>query len=251
MKQLFAALLLAWGAGAQAGETQVAVAANFAEPAAEIARLFAERTGHVARISLGASGQFLTQIGQGAPFEVFLSADAARPAQALAEGLAVEGTLFTYAIGALALWSADPDLVRGPETLAEGRFDHLAVADPKSAPYGAAAVEAMTRLGVYDALGPRIVQGANIAQTQQFVATGNAEVGFVALSQVVKVEGGSRWEVPAELHAPILQDAVLLETGADNEAARAFVDFLRSPEALEVIRAYGYGVASELERASG
>lgn len=252
MKRYLAGFLLLWSAAAaQAAETQVAVAANFTEPATEIARLFAEKTGHTARLSFGASGQFLTQISQGAPFEVFLSADAARPAKAVEDGLAVPDSLFTYAIGTLVLWSADPDLVQGKETLTEGRFDHLAIADPKSAPYGAAAVETMTRLGVYDALAPKIVQGTNIAQAQQFVETGNAELGFVALAQVIKTAGGSRWEVPGDLHSPILQDAVLLKTGAGNEAARAFLEFLRGPEALAVIKAYGYAVAPELEGVSG
>lgn len=253
MKKYVAAFLLAWSAAAaaQAAETQVAVAANFTEPATEIARLFAEKTGHTARLSFGASGQFYAQISQGAPFEVFLSADAVRPTKAVEEGFGVPGSVFTYAIGTLVLWSTDPDLVKGPETLKEPTFQHLAIADPKSAPYGAAAVETMTRLGVYETLAPKIVQGTNISQAQQFVETGNAELGFVALAQVIKIAGGSRWDVPADLHEPILQDAVLLKTGADNAAARAFLDFLRSPEALEVIKAFGYETAPELEKAAG
>ena len=244
-KAIAAAVALIWAAAAQAGETQVAVAANFTEPATEIARLFTEKTGHVATLSFGASGQFLTQISQGAPFQVFLSADAARPARAVAEGLAVEGSRFTYAVGTLVLWSREAGLVTGPETLREMSFEKIAMADPDSAPYGAAAIETMRSLGLYDALSPRIVQGQSIAQALQFVDTGNAALGFVALSQVAKRDGGSRWIVPADLHAPILQDAVLLRTGADNEAARAFLAFLKGPEAREVIRSFGYGIPAE------
>lgn len=241
-----AALLLLWTASAvHAGETQVAVAANFTEPAAEIARLFAEETGHTAKLSFGSSGQFLTQITQGAPFEVFLSADAARPARAIADGLAVPGTDFTYAVGTLVLWSTEAGRVTGPETLKAGDFRHLAIADPKSAPYGQAAVETLQALGLYDTLAPKIVQGTSIAQAQQFVATGNAELGFVALAQVVGTEGGSRWEVPDDLHQPILQDAVLLKVGADNEAAKAFLDFLKGTEARAVIRSFGYALPPE------
>ena len=242
MKRYLAAFLMIWGAAAaQADETQVAVAANFNEPATEIAKLFAEKTGHSAKLSFGASGQFLAQITQGAPFEVFLSADAARPARAVEEGLAVAGTEFTYALGTLVLWSREPGLVTGPETLEEAGFAKISIADPKTAPYGAAAVETMEKLGVYAALAPKLVQGQSIAQAFQFVDTGNAELGFVALSQVVK-EGGSRWVVPADLHAPIRQDAVLLRTGADSAAAKAFLDFLRGPEARKVIESYGYAL---------
>ena len=234
-----------------AGETQVAVAANFTEPATEIARLFTEKTGHSAKLSFGASGQFLTQIAEGAPFEVFLSADDARPAKAVADGLGVEGTVFTYAIGQLVLWSKEPGLVAGPETLRDAKFDHIAIADPKSAPYGAAAVETMKNLGVYDALAPKIAQGTSISQAFQFVETGNAALGFVALSQVVKDESGSRWLVPEDLHAPIRQDAVLLKTGAESEAAKAFLDFLKGPEARAVIESYGYALAKVPEPANG
>ena len=245
MKRTAAAVLLLWAAAfaAQAGETQVAVAANFTEPATEIAKLFAQKTGHTARLSFGASGAFLTQIAQGAPFEVFLSADAARPAKAIQDGLAVPGTDFTYAIGTLVLWSKDAGRVTGPETLKAGDFQHLAIADPKSAPYGQAAIETLQSLGLYDTLAPKIVQGTSIAQAQQFAATGNAELGFAALAQVIKTEGGSRWDAPEDLHKPILQDAVLLKTGADNEAAKAFLDFLHQPEARAVIASFGYALA--------
>jgi molybdate transport system substrate-binding protein len=242
---LFAAVLalvaFGWASLAQAGETQVAVAANFSEPAKEIAAGFQKATGHTARLSFGASGQFYSQIAHGAPYQVFLSADEERPAKAEAEGLAVKGTRFTYAIGRLVLYSKTPGLVdsRG-QVLARSRFDKVAIADPATAPYGAAAVETMKKRGVYERLQPKLVQGSSIAQTFQFVETGAAELGFVALSQVVTIKGGSRWVVPAQDHAPIVQQAVLLTTGAREPAARAFLDYLKSPQARAIIKRYGY-----------
>jgi len=225
---------------AHAADTNVAVAANFTEPAREIARIFQSRTGHKAILSFGATGQFHAQIAQGAPFQVFLSADDTTPKKLAADGLAVAESLFTYAIGRLVLFSRDADLVKGGRTLEEAKFNKLAIANPATAPYGAAAVETMRKLGVYDAMAPRLVQGANISQTFQFVDTGNAELGFVALSQVVGRPGGSRWIVPADLHAPIRQDAVLLGAGAQNEAARAFIAFLKGPEATAIVEKFGY-----------
>ncbi len=252
MKRYVAAFLMIWAAAAaQAGETQVAVAANFTEPATEIAKLFTEKTGHTAKLSFGASGQFLTQITQGAPFEVFLSADETRPTKAVEDGLAVEGSQFTYAVGTLVLWSKEAGLVTGPETLKDASFAKISIADPKTAPYGAAAVETMQKLGVYDALSPKIVQGQSIAQAFQFIDTGNAELGFVALSQIIKTEGGSRWVVPEDMHTAIRQDAVLLKTGADNEASKAFLDFLKGPEAREVIESFGYALEPEVEPVAG
>jgi molybdate transport system substrate-binding protein len=224
-----------------AAEVQVAVAANFTEPAKEITRRFKARTGHAATLSFGASGQFYAQIANGAPFQVLLSADAERPRRAEAEGLAVAGSRFTYATGRLVLYSRSPRLVdpRGA-VLARGRFDKLALADPKAAPYGVAALETLRSLGLHERLSPRIVQGASITQAYQFVQTGAAELGFVALSQVANAPGGSRWIVPENLHAPIDQQAVLLKTGAGNPAAIAFLQFLKSPEARAIIRRYGY-----------
>jgi molybdate transport system substrate-binding protein len=243
MRSLTIALTCLWAAPAAADETQVAVAANFAEPAKAIAAGFAKATGHKAALSFGSSGQFYSQIANGAPFQVLLSADEERPAKAEAEGLAVKGTRFTYAVGRLVLYSKTPGLVdpKGA-VLKSGKFDKLAIADPKTAPYGLAAVETMTGRGVYGALKPRIVQGASIAQTYQFTETGAAELGFVALSQVVQVKGGSRWLVPASEHAPIVQQAVLLKTGAQSPAARAFLAYLKTPTARAVIKRYGYEV---------
>lgn len=244
---LIAALFGVWSltfAGAVlAGETKVAVAANFTEPAKAIAARFKARTGHEAVLSFGSSGQFYTQIANGAPYEVFLSADVERPQMAEAAGLAVAGSRFTYATGRLVLFSRTPGLVDGKgAVLAGGRFDKLAIADPKAAPYGQAAMETLNKLKLYDALKPKIVTGASITQAYQFVQTGAAELGFVALSQVIDEKGGSRWIVPATNHTPIEQQAALLKTGASNAAAKAFLNFLKSAEAKAIIRRYGYEV---------
>jgi molybdate transport system substrate-binding protein len=226
-----------------AADTQVAVAANFTEPAKEIAAAFKAKTGHTATLSFGSSGQFYAQIAHGAPYEVFLSADAERPKKAEEEGLGVPGARFTYAVGRLVLYSKTPGLVDAKgAVLTSGKFEKLSIADPTAAPYGEAAVETMRKLKVYDALAPRIVKGSSITQAYQYVATGNAELGFVALSQVVNVPGGSRWLVPAADHAPIQQQAVLLKTGEKNPAARAFLTFLKSRTAVAIIKRYGYEV---------
>ena len=224
-----------------AAETQVAVAANFAEPAKVIATRFKARTGHDAKLSFGSSGQFYAQIANGAPFEVFLSADRERPEKAEAEGLAVVGSRFSYAVGRLVLYSRTPGFVdnRGA-VLKAGRFQKLAIADPRVAPYGVAADETMGKLGVRDTLKSKLVRGASITQTYQFVDTGAAELGFVALSQVVGIKGGSRWIVPTTYHTAIDQQAVLLNTGSGNVAARAFMAFLKRPEARAIVRRYGY-----------
>lgn len=233
--------VMAFAPAASAGEVKVAVAANFTQPAREIAARFKARTGHDARLSFGSSGQFYAQIANGAPFEVLLSADRERPQKAEAEGLAAAGSRFTYAVGRLVLYSRTSGLVDGRgAVLKTGRFDKIAIADPKTAPYGLAAVETMRKLGVYETLAPRLVQGASITQAYQFVDTGAAELGFLALSQVAGVKGGSRWTVPAALHTPIDQQAVLLKTGAGNPAARAFMAFLKGPEARAIVRRYGY-----------
>lgn len=230
------------GAGTvKAAEVHVAVAANFTGAAEEIAARFHAATGDTAILSFGSTGQLFTQISQGAPFDVFLAADQARPEKAVADGLAVADSRFTYATGKIVLYSADPTLVNGEATLKDGTFEKLAIANPKTAPYGAAAVQAMKGLGVYDDLAPKIVQGTSIAQTYQFVASGSAEVGIVALSQLAGVNGGSRWPVPQTLYDTISQDAVLLTSAADDPTAKSFVTFLKGPEARAVIEHYGYG----------
>lgn len=224
-----------------AKDVKVAVAANFTEPAKEIAAAFEKATGHKLVLSFGATGQFYAQITQGAPFEILISADKATPAKAIAEGHAVAGTAFTYAVGKLVLFSRSLDLANGEAVLKEAKFAKIAIANPATAPYGAAAIEVLKALGVHEPLQPKLVQGNNIAQTFQFVDTGNAELGFVALSQVIFAKDGSRWTVPTRLYSVIAQDAVLLKTGADSEAAKAFLAFLRGPEARAVIEKFGYG----------
>lgn len=241
LRQVLAALAVILSPAAQAAEVKVAVAANFTEAANEIGLLFAKATGHKAIYSFGATGTLYAQISQAAPFEIFLSADQERPKKAIDDGLAVVGSRFTYATGRLVLFSIDKDKVKGEATLKQGNFAKIALADPAAAPYGTAAIETMKKLGVYDTLRGRIVQGANIAQAYQFVETGNAEVGFIALAQATDASKGSRWIVPEELHTVIAQDAVLLKIGAGNLAARAYMTFLKGPEAGAVKDRFGYG----------
>jgi molybdate transport system substrate-binding protein len=232
------------GAGqARASDIKVAVAANFTDAARELAVAFQKKTGHTVTMSFGSSGNFLSQIEQGAPFEVFLSADAERPAKLETEGLGVKGTRFVYAYGTLVLWSATPGFVDNKgAVLAKGRFEHLSIADPAAAPYGVAAVETMKTLGVYDKLLPKIVKGTSIAQAYTFVDSGSAELGFIALSQVYKLSRGSVWYVPKADYTPIDQQAILLKPGENDPAAKAYLDFLKSPEAVKIIKAYGYDV---------
>jgi molybdate transport system substrate-binding protein len=228
---------------ALAADTQVAVAANFTEPAKEIAAAFKAATGHTAVLSFGSSGRFYAQMSHGAPYEVFLSADADRPLAAERDGLGVSGSRFTYAVGQLVLYSKTPGLVDGAgAVLSSGKFNKLSIADPAAAPYGAAAVQTMQKLGVYGAVKPKLVMGSSITQAYQFVETGAAELGFVALSQVINVRRGSRWPVPAADHAPINQQAILLYTGQKNPAAKAFLAFLKGRQAVTIIRKYGYEV---------
>ena len=223
-----------------AAEVRIAVAANFTEAAKEIGTLFETASGHTVVFSFGSTGQLFAQIAQGAPFDIFLAADQTRPERAVRDGYGVAGTRFTYATGRIVLYSADPTLVQGAKTLEQAYFTKLAIANPVTAPYGAAAVETLQALGVYEAVEGKIVQGMNIAQAYQFVATGNAELGFVALSQVARNHEGSRWQVPEALHSVIAQDAVLLSRGAANEAARAFLTFLKGPVALTAKEKFGY-----------
>lgn len=233
----------------RADDVPVAVAANFAGPMKEIAAAFTAATGHKAVVSTGATGALAAQVANGAPFAVFLSADATTPAKLERDGLAVAGTRHTYAIGRLVLWSAMAGYVDpAGAVLKTGAFAHLAVANPKLAPYGAAALEALAGLGLLAAVEPRFVQGVNIGQTFQFVGSGNAELGFVALAQVWRdgrFTSGSGWIVPEELHAPLRQDAVLLAKGADHAAAKALLAFLDSEKAHAIMRSYGYEPAPE------
>ncbi|MGR8941353.1 MAG: molybdate ABC transporter substrate-binding protein [Gammaproteobacteria bacterium] len=229
--------------------TIAAVASNFTQPMNEIADAFEKATGHSAKLSFGSSGKFVAQIENGAPFEVFLSADAEKPAKLEKAKLAVPGSRFTYAVGKLVLWSATPGLMDDQGAiLHNGGFKHLALADPKLAPYGEAAVEVLKNKGLFEKLQPLFVLGENISQTQQFVSTGNAELGFIALSQVIadgKIAEGSGWVVPETLHSPIRQDAVLLHNGVNNPAAAALLQFLKTAEARAIIQKYGYNLTEQ------
>ncbi|MFL6609093.1 MAG: molybdate ABC transporter substrate-binding protein, partial [Pseudomonas sp.] len=229
---------------AHAEEVQVAVASNFTAPIQAIAADFEKDTGHKLIAAYGATGQFYTQIKNGAPFEVFLAADDTTPAKLESEGDTVKGSRFTYAIGTLALWSAKDNYVDAKgQVLRDNAFQHLSIANPKAAPYGLAATQVLDKLGLANQVKGKIVEGQNITQAYQFVSTGNAELGFVALSQVFKdgkLASGSAWIVPAELHDPIKQDAVILGKGRDNAAAKALMDYLKGPKAAAIIQAYGY-----------
>ncbi|WP_434707225.1 molybdate ABC transporter substrate-binding protein [Pseudomonas sp. R1-1] len=230
--------------GALADEVQVAVAANFTAPIQAIAADFEKDTGHRLIAAYGATGQFYTQIKNGAPFEVFLAADDSTPQKLEKEGDTVKGSRFTYAIGTLALWSAKAGYVDDAgEVLQKNQYQHLSIANPKAAPYGLAATQVLAKLKLTEATQAKLVEGQNITQAYQFVSTGNAELGFVALSQIYKdgkVSSGSAWVVPAEMHDPIKQDAVILNKGKDNPAAKALVEYLKGAKAAAVIKSYGY-----------
>ncbi|QKL01644.1 molybdate ABC transporter substrate-binding protein [Pseudomonas sp. NY5710] len=231
---------------AWADEVQVAVAANFTAPIQAIAKDFEHDTGHKLVAAYGATGQFYAQIKNGAPFEVFLAADDTTPKKLEEEKQIVPGSRFTYAIGTLALWSAKDGYVDAKgQVLKHNAFSHLAIANPKAAPYGLAATQVLDKLQLTEATKGKIVEGQNITQAFQFVSTGNAELGFVALSQIFKdgkVTQGSAWIVPANLHDPIRQDAVLLDKGKDNAAAKALIEYLKGPKAAALIKSYGYEI---------
>ena len=248
MIRLLSLLLLALPSGACAAEVHVAVAANFAGPMARIAEGFTAATGHTLKLSSGATGRFYSQIVAGAPFEVLLAADDETPARLVKEGHAVTGSDFPYAVGKLVLWSAQPGLVDAQgAVLARSDWKHLAIANPRTAPYGRAAMQVLKARGLNPGAAGRVVTGESIAQTHQFVLTGNADLGFVALSQVQQVQTpgqaavGSMWLVPAALYGEILQSAVLLKAGEKNPAAMALLAWLKGDAARAVIQAYGYG----------
>ena len=227
-----------WPTTSSGGQVKVAVAANFTAPMKELSQRFEQQTGHRAIVSYGSTGKLFAQIHNGAPYEVFLAADQERPRLLFQAGLGDEPT--TYAIGRLVLWSADPDLIDDEASVlyAADAFDRIAIANPKTAPYGAAAMQVLEALGVGQRLMPKLVRGDNIAQTYQFVMTENAQLGFVAMSQVS--EKGSKWIPPGSIHTPIRQDMVLIDRGRNNAAAVALVDFLRSDDARAITNRYGY-----------
>ena len=245
LSRLVAALGASLFAGlTHAAEVHLAVAANFTAPINEIAAAFEKASGHKVIAAFGPTGGLYTQIKHGAPFEVFLAADDSTPARLETEGEILAGSRFTYAIGKLVLWSASAGYVDAQgEVLRRNEFNHLSIGNPKTAPYGLAATQVLARLGLSEAVKPKLVEGTNITQAYQFVATGNAELGFVALSQVFKdgqISGGSAWIVPEDMYEPIRQDAVILNKGKDNPAAAALVDYLKGPKAAAVIKSYGY-----------
>lgn len=233
-----------WATQAQADAISVAVAANFTAPMQKIAQAFAQDTGHQARLAFGSTGSLYAQIKNGAPFDLLLAADDETPERLEKEGLGVEGTRFTYAIGKLVLWSKDATLVdANGEVLRKGHFDKLAIANPKTAPYGAAALQTLTALGLAQGLQAKLVQGESVGQTLQFVSSGNAALGFVALSQVWvdgKIGQGSAWVVPEALYAPLKQDALLLTGAKDKPAAQALLRYLRGERARTILKSYGY-----------
>ena len=248
MKKIMAALLMAGvSATLLAEDVRVAVAANFTAPVKELAPLYERATGDKLVLSFGATGAFYAQIKNGAPFDILLAADAKTPAKAVKEGYGVEGSTFTYAIGKLVLWSADPKLVKDEKSLDSADLKKLAVADPKLAPYGEAAYQTMEALGKFAQLEPKFVIGGNIGKTFQFVKSENAQAGFVALSQCFKngaFTSGSGWVVPQKYYEPILQDAVLLKSSTNKEAAQRFLNYLKTSEDASRIRAaYGYDTA--------
>lgn len=254
MKKLLMAALAAWGLTAtvaaplaQAAEVRVAVAANFARPMERIAERFTAATGHTVALSVGSTGRLYSQIVAGAPFELLLAADAKTPERLVAEGHAQAAHRFTYAIGQLVLWSRDPARVDAEgRVLAADGWQRLAIANPKLAPYGAAAMAVLQARGLAERLAPKLVTGDSIGQAFQFVATGNAELGFVALSQVQapgQAMAGSAWRVPQALYPEIRQDVVLLRRGEAKPAATALLQFLRDAEARALIAGYGYAVA--------
>lgn len=222
----------------------VAVAANFVEPLKNISAQFEKSSGNQIMISSGATGKLYAQIKNGAPYDILLAADSKTPAKLESENAIVPGSRFTYAIGKLALWSAKPGYVDNKgEILKKQPFKHIAIANPKLAPYGLAAQQTLEKMGIWQALQPKFVQGENIGQTYQFVATGNAELGFVALSQIYKngkVKSGSAWIVDSNDYQPIKQDAVLLKHAQNNAAAAAFMKYLKSNAAYKVLQSYGY-----------
>ncbi len=241
---LFPCLLMAESA-ANAAEIALAVAANFSAPMEKISAQFQAQSGHKLLLSYGASGKFYTQIKQGAPFDVFLSADQEMPVRLAAEGDALPASRLNYAIGKLVLWSPQPGYVDAEGAILKtGAFKHLAFANPQTAPYGHAAMQVMQHTGVWDALQERLVRAENIGQAYQFASSGNAELGFVALSQIMQngKPGGSYWLVPSHLHQAIVQQAILLQHGKDKPAAQQFLEFLKSPAAQAIILSYGYAL---------
>ncbi len=232
-------------AEAQASQILVAVASNFHSPLKEIARQFEKETGNEVQISPGSTGKLYAQIIHGAPYELFLAADSRRPQLLEEQGQTLSGTRFTYALGQITLWSPDPNAIKGDgkSTLQRKNFKHIAMANPRTAPYGMAALQTIQKFKLWDEIRPLVVQGENIGQTFQFVASQNAELGFVALSQVLDPKNnqrGSRWDVPGKFYDPLRQDIVMLKNAEENMGAKALWKFLKGEKAQQIIKKYGY-----------
>lgn len=254
MKKLLSKLCVCWVllvvailkvTSLQAAEIKVAVAANFYKPVLTLVDHYQKETGHHVQVSAGSTGKLYAQIKNGAPFEVFLAADQQRPSLLVKEGLAEPKSQFTYALGSLVLWSNNPELVDGKGEILKEELKHIAICNPKTTPYGAAAVSAMKNLGVYNELEPKFVEGQSVGQTYQQISSGAVDLGFVALSQVLvdkQLNGGSLWLVPNELYSPIKQDAVLLKQGSNNAAAKQFLAYLQTEQSKQLIKDFGYGV---------
>ena len=229
-----------------AAEATVAVASNFPAPANQLGEEFEAQSDHDVRLVFGSSGRFFAQISNGAPFDLFFSADQEKPQELIESGLAIDDSLFTYALGVLVLWSRYEQLIQtSPAVLSSNQFNRLAIANARHAPYGVAAEEVLSNLNLLADLQSKLVRGENIAQTFQFVFTGNAELGFVAKSQVYQdnnLISGSAWQVTEDLHSPIRQDAVLLQRASTNDAALEFLSFVRSNRGRSIIESYGYVV---------
>lgn len=232
-----------------AAEVRVAVAANFTDVIKQLGEEFGKQSGHKVSVSSGATGKLYAQIKNGAPYDVFLAADEKTPTLLDEEGVSIADTRFTYALGSLVLWSADEALFdkgqsdKAQNVLKKQAFSHISIANPNTAPYGRAAQQTLEKLGFWDQLQPKMVRGENIGQAYQYVYSENAQLGFVAKSQVFKDDaftGGSYWEIPTDMYDPIVQQAVLLK---DNAPARELLDYLRSPEAAAVIQSYGYRIS--------
>ena len=233
----------------EAESVMVAVSANFTSTMKELVSLFQKGTEHRVEISSGATGAFYAQIKNGAPFEVLFAADDIIPEKLINEGLADRGSRFTYAIGRVVLWSPRKSFVDSEgRVLREGKFRFLALANAAVAPYGRAAEAVLIRRGLIEALQSKLVRGESITQTYQFIAAGNAELGFVALSQIIGSDGrlksGSCWIVPVDIAPPLKQDAVLLKKGKRNRAAFALLEFMKTSRAREIIRRHGYDIVS-------
>lgn len=246
-KRMLGILLLAFISPlSSAGQLSVAVAGNFYKPLQVISAQYQALTGDKILLSVGATGQLYAQLINGAPFEILLAADRASPSKLVEQGLAVKGSQFTYAKGKLLLWSSDPSLVDDAgEILRSPQIVHLAIANPKTAPYGAAAIDVLKNLGVYQQLKDKIVEGQSVGQSFQQISSGVVSLGIIALSQLVvdnKIASGSGWVIPTTLYQPIEQDAVLLIKGTTNPIAKDFLRYLQTPECKEIIRSFGYEV---------